>query len=112
MVELFRATEFVTRAALADSNPNTDKYNQSSWAILYGALADSLGLGPDNFQLVYPNIAWTWPVESLGYIGPAAYDAMSTIPQIGYPLRSRDVNLLGWRTRHPIPKAGSTTRAP
>ena len=81
MVELFRATEFVTRAALADSNPNTDKYNQSSWAILYGALADSLGLGPDNFQLVYPNIAWTWPVESLGYIGPAAYDAMSTIPQ-------------------------------
>ena len=32
--------------------------------------------------------------------------------QIGYPLRSRDVNMLGWRTRHPIPKAGSTTRAP
>ena len=34
------------------------------------------------------------------------------IAQIGYPLRSRDVNMLGWRTRHPIPKAGSTTRAP
>ena len=34
------------------------------------------------------------------------------IPEIGYPLRSRDVNMLGWRTRHPIPKAGSTTRAP
>ena len=32
--------------------------------------------------------------------------------RIGYPLRSRDVNMLGWRTRHPIPKAGSTTRAP
>ena len=32
--------------------------------------------------------------------------------EIGYPLRSRDVNMLGWRTRHPIPKAGSTTRAP
>ena len=32
--------------------------------------------------------------------------------KIGYPLRSRDVNMLGWRTRHPIPKAGSTTRAP
>ena len=31
---------------------------------------------------------------------------------IGYPLRSRDVNMLGWQTRHPIPKAGSTTRAP
>ena len=28
--------------------------------------------------------------------------------KIGYPLRSRDVNMLGWRTRHPIPKAGST----
>ena len=34
------------------------------------------------------------------------------IPHIGYPLCSRDVNMLGWRTRHPIPKAGSTTRAP
>ena len=34
------------------------------------------------------------------------------IGKIGYPLRSRDVNMLGWRTRHPIPKAGSTTRAP
>ena len=34
------------------------------------------------------------------------------ILEIGYPLRSRDVNMLGWRTRHPIPKAGSTTRAP
>ena len=34
------------------------------------------------------------------------------IREIGYPLRSRDVNMLGWRTRHPIPKAGSTTRAP
>ena len=32
--------------------------------------------------------------------------------EIGYPLRSRDVNMLGWRTRHPIPKAGRTTRAP
>ena len=94
MVELFRATEFVTRAALADSNPNTDKYNQSSWAILYGALADSLGLGPDNFQLVYPNIAWTWPVESLGYIGPAAYDAMSTIPPGG--VRCDEHNSANW----------------
>ena len=34
------------------------------------------------------------------------------IVEIGYRLRSRDVNMLGWRTRHPIPKAGSTTRAP
>ena len=34
------------------------------------------------------------------------------LAEIGYPLRSRDVNMLGWRTRHPIPKAGSTTRAP
>ena len=34
------------------------------------------------------------------------------IMEIGYPLRSRDVNMPGWRTRHPIPKAGSTTRAP
>ena len=38
--------------------------------------------------------------------------AIEEIGEIGYPLRSRDVNMLGWRTRHPIPKAGSTTRAP
>ena len=38
--------------------------------------------------------------------------AQYAIRIIGYPLRSRDVNMLGWRTRHPIPKAGSTTRAP
>ena len=38
--------------------------------------------------------------------------AIANLAEIGYPLRSRDVNMLGWRTRHPIPKAGSTTRAP
>ena len=38
--------------------------------------------------------------------------AVEAFKKIGYPLRSRDVNMLGWRTRHPIPKAGSTTRAP
>ena len=42
----------------------------------------------------------------------AATDPADAIAEIGYPLRSRDVNMLGWRTRHPIPKAGSTTRAP
>jgi hypothetical protein len=57
-----------------------DKYNQNSWAILYGALAGNLGLSPENFQLIYPNITWDWPVEKLKYIGPAAYNAMSTIP--------------------------------
>ena len=39
-------------------------------------------------------------------------NAIIGFSEIGYPLRSRDVNMLGWRTRHPIPKAGSTTRAP
>ena len=55
----------------------------------------------------YPwSMGWqpTYPAESKIY---AKY-----IIEIGYPLRSRDVNMLGWRTRHPIPKAGSTTRAP
>ena len=42
----------------------------------------------------------------------AAIKAFFRYLEIGYPLRSRDVNMLGWRTRHPIPKAGSTTRAP
>ena len=43
---------------------------------------------------------------------PGSAKDADRIRQIGYPLRSRDVNMLGWRTRHPIPKAGSTTRAP
>ena len=42
----------------------------------------------------------------------AGTKAIEVIINTGYPLRSRDVNMLGWRTRHPIPKAGSTTRAP
>ena len=56
--------------------------------------------------------------DGLGYLGlvddiyAIELTFRNLIHQIGYPLRSRDVNMLGWRTRHPIPKAGSTTRAP
>ena len=51
--------------------------------------------------------------ETGGHIWADKFDrALVDIFDIGYPLRSRDVNMLGWRTRHPIPKAGSTTRAP
>jgi hypothetical protein len=81
MAEFIRATEYKLRSARAAADPSSDKYNQSSWAILYGALAESFGLTPETFQLVYPGIVWNWPDENLGYIGPAAYDAMSTIPQ-------------------------------
>ena len=58
----------------------------------------------------------TWPVPYKGQSAVIAASETKWIPEpyleIGYPLRSRDVNMLGWRTRHPIPKAGSTTRAP
>ena len=64
-------------------------------------------------------IAWALGVFLLG-LGAGLFDwgipvvavLASLYRGIGYPLRSRDVNMLGWRTRHPIPKAGSTTRAP
>ena len=49
-----------------------------------------------------------WPTSL--HLSDLGHDIL--IVDIGYPLRSRDVNMLGWRTRHPIPKAGSTTRAP
>lgn len=74
--EMIRAKEFVARSKAA-----ADPYDQSSWAILYGALAGAFGNSPDNFQLVYPHIAWDWPTETSGYIGTNAYDALSTIPQ-------------------------------
>ena len=63
-------------AAMAAASP----YDQSAWAILYGALVNGYGVDPEAFQMVYPYIAWDWPVESLGYIGPGQYDTLSTIP--------------------------------
>jgi hypothetical protein len=82
MVELLRAKEFAARTSQAEAAvAAAPEYDQDAWAILYGALAGSFGIDPSNFQLVYPGIAWNWPTESLGYIGPAAYDTLSTIPQ-------------------------------
>jgi hypothetical protein len=82
MADLIRATEYSARAAEAAALVVAETpYDQSAWAILYGAMAGSFGVSPDNFQLVYPNIIWDWPTESSGYIGPAAYDTLSPIPQ-------------------------------
>jgi hypothetical protein len=82
MVELLRAKEFAARRAQSEAAiAAAPDYDQDAWAILYGALAGSFGIDPSNFQLVYPGIAWNWPTENLGYIGPAAYDTLSTIPQ-------------------------------
>ncbi len=82
MVELLRATEFAARRAeAAAALAAAPDYDQDAWAILYGALAGSFGIDPKNFQLVYPGIAWNWPTQNLGYIGPAAFDTLSTIPQ-------------------------------
>ena len=54
-------------------------------------------------------------VATMPFVRPNLRELLKSLDyiiEIGYPLRSRDVNMLGWRTRHPIPKAGSTTRAP
>jgi hypothetical protein len=63
-------------ASLAASSP----YDQSAWAILYGSMVNGYGVDPLQFQLVYPLIPWDWATENLGYIGPAQYDTLSTIP--------------------------------
>ena len=57
-----------------------DTYNQSAWAILYGALVNGFGVSPQTFQMAYPYAAWNWPTEQLGYISPAQYDTLSAIP--------------------------------
>lgn len=57
-----------------------DTYNQSAWAILYGALVNGFGVSPQTFQMAYPYAAWNWPTEQLGYVSPAQYDALSAIP--------------------------------
>lgn len=82
MVDFIRAKEFAARRAQAETAvAAAPDYDQDAWSILYGALAGSFGIDPNNFQLVYPGIAWNWPTENLGYIGPTAYDTLSTIPQ-------------------------------
>ena len=63
-------------ASLAAASP----YDQSAWAILYGAMVNGYGVDPSQFQMVYPYIPWDWKTENLGYIGPAQYDTLSTIP--------------------------------
>ena len=62
--------------ALATADP----YNQTAWAILFGALVDGYGVSPESFQLTYPYQAWNWATENLGYISPAQYDTLSTLP--------------------------------
>jgi hypothetical protein len=32
------------------------------------ALIDGYGVDPEKFQLVYPTLAWNWPVQNLGII--------------------------------------------
>lgn len=70
------ATELDAETRLVED----DKYNQSAWAILYGALVDGFGVSPESFQMTYPYQAWNWPTQSLGYIGPDQYDTLSVIP--------------------------------
>lgn len=56
-------------------------FDQKPWGLLYGALINSLGASPNNFQLVYPFTPWTWATQNVGYIGAAQYDFCSAAPQ-------------------------------
>jgi hypothetical protein len=55
--------------------------NDTAWSILYGALTQSMGVNPKNFQLIYPMTSWNWPTNNLGYTNAAQYDFCATIPQ-------------------------------
>lgn len=69
-----------TVSAAEQSAAATDTYTQDAWSILYGALVKAFGVSPSTFQMAYPYSAWTWPTQNSGYIGPAQYDTLSTIP--------------------------------
>jgi len=51
------------------------------WGLLYRALINSLGTSPNNFQLIYPFVSWTWPTPTTGTISSPQYDFCSTAPQ-------------------------------
>lgn len=71
----------VQRHALVGDAAAAADYNQKPWNLLYAALVDSLGVTPDNFQLVYPFTKWNWETAQAGFIGSAQYDFCSTMPQ-------------------------------
>lgn len=81
--ETLRTLEHTWALAMARAEASlaaADPYDQSAWAILYGALVNGLGVDPDTFQMTYPTIAWDWATQNLGYTSPAQYDTLSTIP--------------------------------
>jgi hypothetical protein len=55
--------------------------NDTSWAILYGAMIGALGASPKSFQLVYPFTSWNWPTTNTGFTSAQQYDFCATIPQ-------------------------------
>lgn len=59
---------------------NSD-FDDKPWGLLYRALIDSIGLTPDDFQLMYPSVPWDWPRTQAGFIAAAQYDFCSTAPQ-------------------------------
>lgn len=59
---------------------NSD-FDDKPWGLLYRALIDSIGLSPDQFQMMYPSIPWDWARSQDGFIPAAQYDFCSTAPQ-------------------------------
>lgn len=84
-------------------------FDQKPWGLLYGALINSLGASPSNFQLIYPFTPWTWATQNVGYIGAAQYDFCSAAPQwsaIGMYASSADrVNMAYQEFLNVIPAA-------
>ncbi len=56
-------------------------YDQKPWGLLYQAISNSVGAGPDKFQLIYPFSQWNWPTEQAGFLNAAMYDFCSVNPQ-------------------------------
>lgn len=59
---------------------NTD-FDDKPWGLLYRALIDSIGLSPDDFQLIYPFTPWDWCRAQDGFVPAAQYDFCATAPQ-------------------------------
>ena len=83
MTELIRISSFPTPASQqehhVDLGPGA-KYDDTAWSILYGSLINGYGVSPETFQMTYPYIAWDWPTQNLGYMGPDQYDVLSVMP--------------------------------
>ena len=75
----------MTKQVTADATQG-DTGTTPSWAAMYNAFTESLGVTNKNFQLIMPFTVWNWPVESVGqtYTGQQSFlDAMPYWSPVG-----------------------------